>query len=72
MKNSIEKINVISNDLTKLREELVTLKEVLKETLLINNHLLDEAMLNDLLNHIDTFKEINIPELISNLSVEIF
>ena len=63
MNSSIEKISAIEQDVNKVRDELLILQNALKETLLINNEMIDNNLLNDLISHLDNFKEIKIPEL---------
>ena len=63
MNSSIEKINIIEQDINKIRDDLVILQNTLKETLLINNEMIDNNLLNELIKHLDNFKEIKIPEL---------
>lgn len=70
MNSSIEKINMIEQDINKVRDDLVILQNILKETLLINNEMIDNNLLNELIKHLDNFKEIKIPELISIINSE--
>ena len=70
MNSSIEKINIIEQDINKIRDDLVILQNTLKETLLINNEMIDNNLLNELIKHLDNFKEIKIPELMSIINSE--
>jgi len=71
MKNSIEKISAITIELDNLRDQLLALQTSLKETVSTENDVVDNVVLNQLLNHIDNFKELKIPELINIASLEV-